>query len=59
MALGRAHLCAKETSSHHFRCSLQIQSKSCMAWSFCLFPVLKVWKALGQKAEAKFKGRGE
>ena len=27
-----------------------------MDWSFCLFPVLKAWKPLGQKAEAKFKG---
>ena len=30
-----------------------------MDWSFCLFPVLKALKALGQKAEGKFKGRSE
>ena len=30
-----------------------------MDWSFCLFPVLKALKALGQKAQGKFKGRSE
>ena len=30
-----------------------------MDWSFCLFPVLKALKALGQKLEGKFKGKSE
>ena len=30
-----------------------------MDWSFCLFPVSKALKALGQKAVGKFKGTSE